>query len=300
MQKSKTGHINHFQMENFNITIGAFWHGAWPAGKVEPNRMLYDCELVFFSEGRCRVICETQTFFCGRGMCVISPPGREHCTMADTACHRWCIHFDWYGDCRTYAEKRPFYISPGRGQFFDRAYAVRENPALELPCCFQLNGEEAAEITALFRRFFALPREGLGNMLRKRGLFMQILGLVLASTGSVSREKQGSPVFFRGKRLLDMYFSEPETEIRQVAEELKITPNHLNKLFRRYLGTTPQLYLQNRRLQHAETLLKETEKSIKEIALLSGFSDAAYFIRCFRKKNDITPGRFRLLDLKNT
>ena len=280
-------------MKNLNITTGACWHGAWQSAMIEPNRKLYDYELVFFSEGECRVICEEQSFSCRKGFVIIIPPGKEHCTIADTECYRWCIHFDWYGDCRAYLEKRKFFIYPDADNRFESEYAARDFSEISFPVCFEISEEESAGLLILFRNFFAAGPDSLGGRLQQKGIFEQILGQVLESSDAKIQKKQGNIVFFKGKSLLDMRFADADIEIRKIAAELGITPNHFNKLFRKYLGTTPSLYLQNRRLLHSEFLLENTTKSVKEIAHLCGFADANYFIRCFRKKNNITPARFR-------
>lgn len=280
-------------IKKLNITTGAFWHGAWHGGMIEPNRKLYDYELILFAEGKCRVISEEQTFFCDGGTVLIIPPGREHCTTADSECYRYCIHFDWYGDCRAYEEKREFFIYPDAGNKFEAEYAAKDLPEMIFPACFKIREDEFARLVILFRHFFAVQPDTLGGRLQQKGIFEQILGTVLDSADAESYKKQGNPLFFKGKRLLDMHFADADIEIRQIAAELGITPNHFNKIFRKYLGTTPSLYLQNRRLLHSEFLLENTTKSVKEIAHLCGFADANYFIRCFRKKNNITPARFR-------
>ena len=125
------------------------------------------------------------------------------------------------------------------------------------------------------------------------GIFLRILGAVLDSSEHSEAKREKNSTFFHGKRLLDQDFTDSGIQIRDIAAELRITPNHLNKLFRQHLGTTPRLYLQNRRLLHAETLLNESRCTVREIAFRSGFSDPNYFIRCFKAKNGVTPEKFR-------
>ena len=46
-------------------------------------------------------------------------------------------------------------------------------------------------------------------------------------------------------------------------------------------------------LEKAEQLLKETNKSITEIAQLTGFSDVFYFSKIFHRKKGCPPGEYR-------
>ncbi len=288
-----------FSVDQFNIRTGAVWQGDCPEGWIEPNRRIYDYELVFFSRGSCRVITEDQTFFCREGSVMIIPPGHEHCSIADSLCTRWCIHFDWFGDCPAYRDSRRIYVYQQDYTSFhpeDTAGLYPEED-LHFPACFHLEREESARILTWFRQFFNIFPDSPGTRLQRRGIFLQILGGILDSSVHSSGDPARNSTFFHGKRLLDQYFTRPEIRIRDIAAELRITPNHLNKLFRRYLGTSPQLYLQNRRLLHAESLLKNSLRRIQEIAFESGFSDPNYFSRCFKEKNGITPKQFRSQDL---
>jgi len=281
--------------ENLNIRTGAVWEGDCPRGWIEPNRRIYDYEMVFFSGGSCRVITEDRTFLCTSGMVIIIPPCHEHCSIADTACNRRCIHFDWFGDCPAHRDGRRIWVYQDEAAKFKPEDAARLYPGgdIRFPACFRLNGEETGRLLTLFRQFFEISPDTLGSRLQRLGIFLRILGAVLDSSEHSEAKRERNSTFFHGKRLLDQDFTDSEIQIRDIAAELRITPNHLNKLFRQHLGTTPRLYLQNRRLLHAETLLNESRCTVREIAFRSGFSDPNYFIRCFKAKNGVTPEKFR-------
>jgi len=67
----------------------------------------------------------------------------------------------------------------------------------------------------------------------------------------------------------------------------------LTEHFKNEFGITIMDYVTKKRMQLAEKLLTETDKSIKEVAILSGFPDVEYFSRCFRKLHDAPPGEWR-------
>ena len=66
----------------------------------------------------------------------------------------------------------------------------------------------------------------------------------------------------------------------------------LTRLFRRYLGITPRVYLESVKLSHAAELLQEGV-SVTDAALRSGFSDCSHFIALFRRRFGETPLKFR-------
>lgn len=69
--------------------------------------------------------------------------------------------------------------------------------------------------------------------------------------------------------------------------------NYFCEIFKKKTGMTYIEYLTAYKLNYAKKLLKVTQKSVKEIALESGFSSANNFIREFKRKNKITPKQFR-------
>ena len=47
------------------------------------------------------------------------------------------------------------------------------------------------------------------------------------------------------------------------------------------------------RIAHAKELLRDPALSIKEICILSGYSDPNYFSRIFKKQEGVTPSEYR-------
>ena len=64
-------------------------------------------------------------------------------------------------------------------------------------------------------------------------------------------------------------------------------------LFRSYLDDTPVHYLLRYRLQEAAKQLITTEKKITVIAQSSGFENAEYFCKSFKKHYHMTPTEYR-------
>lgn len=65
------------------------------------------------------------------------------------------------------------------------------------------------------------------------------------------------------------------------------------KLFSEYLHMTPIEYLICYRLEMAMKLLEETNLSILDVALETGFSDSSYFARVFKNKKGMSPVTYR-------
>lgn len=70
-------------------------------------------------------------------------------------------------------------------------------------------------------------------------------------------------------------------------------PYYLNKLFLSANGVTLHKYVINYRIAMSEQLLLASNASIEDIALRVGFSGSSSFSSSFKKKNGITPTKFR-------
>lgn len=78
-----------------------------------------------------------------------------------------------------------------------------------------------------------------------------------------------------------------------IAEELGISVRQLERLFGRYFNTSPKRYYLELRLDRARLLLLQTELSVSEIAIASGFSSVGHFSRHYRKLYGTTPSAQR-------
>ena len=78
----------------------------------------------------------------------------------------------------------------------------------------------------------------------------------------------------------------PQTEI---AQRTALSTRQLERLFKKYLGTTPTRYYLNLRLAKARHLLRQTSMSILSVALACGFVSASHFSKCYREAYGQTP-----------
>ena len=78
-----------------------------------------------------------------------------------------------------------------------------------------------------------------------------------------------------------------------LASQYHISTSHLSHIFKGVTGYAPIEYLMICRLSAAKRLLSSTDKSIKEIVDLCGFSDESNFSRTFKEKVGMPPSEFR-------
>ena len=87
-------------------------------------------------------------------------------------------------------------------------------------------------------------------------------------------------------------YQEPLTR-QDLARHVGMSDDYLTYCFRQELGMTPIAYLNRYRVTQAKRLLKETDRTITQIALEVGFSDSGYFSRVFRREAGMSPDAYR-------
>lgn len=68
---------------------------------------------------------------------------------------------------------------------------------------------------------------------------------------------------------------------------------HFCRLFKQITGYSPMAYLNKFRVYKAKLLLRTTDLSVSAIAEEVGFFDPAYFSRCFKKSESLSPMQYR-------
>lgn len=84
-----------------------------------------------------------------------------------------------------------------------------------------------------------------------------------------------------------------KTTLEDVAAAVGLSPSRLAHLFKAETGRTPQVYLEQRRMQRATELLHRTGFSIQQIAAAVGFDSAFYFSRRFKAATRRSPSALR-------
>ena len=97
-------------------------------------------------------------------------------------------------------------------------------------------------------------------------------------------------------KFIDYSYME-KISISQISSIAGISQSECFRLFRRTLKCSPNDYLLRIRLQKASIALSNTDRTIQEIALDSGFNSSAYFTKRFRMFFGTTPKEYRKTEL---
>ena len=127
-----------------------------------------------------------------------------------------------------------------------------------------------------------------------KGLSVALFSMLkeLVETGSNDINKDIGKVF-HAKWLIREQISNTELNVKNLAERLQCSPDYLSHLFHSQTGEKLIHYIQRIRIEGAALALQTTPLYVSEIAWSSGFADAAYFARVFKKFTGLSPQEYR-------
>ena len=95
------------------------------------------------------------------------------------------------------------------------------------------------------------------------------------------------------RRVLEMLESGVAYNISDLAARLRVSPSHLQRIFKRETGVRIGEWLIDQRLQKAAYLLANSYLCVKEIAGAAGYEHVSSFIRAFERRYELPPTRYR-------
>lgn len=107
-----------------------------------------------------------------------------------------------------------------------------------------------------------------------------------------NKKIHSSKIIGKAKEYIDNNYQRNDLLVEDIAASVFFHPSYLRFLFKKETGITIGEYLTQVRMQKARTLLKEGRLRCTEIAAMLGYSDAAYFSKCFKKYNKISPSEY--------
>jgi AraC-like DNA-binding protein len=78
----------------------------------------------------------------------------------------------------------------------------------------------------------------------------------------------------------------------ELAERLEVSKAHLSRSFSQKVGISPGKYIVRVKIEYAKLLLQDEDVSISYVAEASGFANANYFAKVFRKETGMSPTEY--------
>ena len=84
-----------------------------------------------------------------------------------------------------------------------------------------------------------------------------------------------------------------EASVSEMAQAAAVSRSGLQRKLKQTMGITPLDLLREARIKHACQLLKESDKSVSEVAYACGFTDPKYFSRTFKQSTGKAPTEWK-------
>ena len=168
-------------------------------------------------------------------------------------------------------------------------FSFSRKPAADQPIPILLQ-PEAAELS-LIDSLSRLIEAGNAPPGRIRGLSLALLNILISRP-----EIRWGPALPQQLVRLIRHIDESigrKIPNNELAQRAGISVEGVYRLFRNHLGTSPAHYISQVRIRKASHLLLLHNRSIDEVAELTGFPNRAYFSRVFKQVTGTSPAAFR-------
>ena len=151
-----------------------------------------------------------------------------------------------------------------------------------------------SEILNIFIRLMDISKQESTVFSQMASCFViQLLGLVNASALMVDRTKSQQEQIIQTIRFKIHNNWDKNPNLETLAAESNISYDWFRKAFKEIIGVAPGQYLLDLKIQKAAQMLRQTNLTISEIALKTGFDNEFYFSRMFKIKMVCTPSSYR-------
>jgi AraC-like DNA-binding protein len=235
-----------------------------PQGTYGP-RVQDHYQFVIVYSGQATIYIDGHASYLGRDEVAFLKPGHfeffEFCKDSSTH-HSWC-HFHWHldGEFTEILESLPFKmtLSNRMKQLIDVGLSFQRDPHTLFPAHQNLAAAVFWEYTSL-----------------------------VAMSSSTSPYGRLPNALQRVQSYVTSHYQH-EITLETLSQVAHITPEHLIRLFRLHLGTTPMRYVWQIRAQQGASYLCHTDFTVERVALSCGFKTAAHFSRVIRKQYGQAP-----------
>ncbi|MBT3293675.1 MAG: helix-turn-helix transcriptional regulator [Verrucomicrobia bacterium] len=128
---------------------------------------------------------------------------------------------------------------------------------------------------------------------RNRDVLQHCAWVLLAEIHNAANAPPPLPAVIHRMRQYIEAHMDSRIRIDDLAQEIDRTPTHVNGLCQRYLGTSPGRWITHIKLEFACELLRTSRFPVAEVARRSGYEDAFYFSRVFKKQMGVSPLKYR-------
>lgn len=256
-------------------------------------------ELNFITEGRGVHFFGDNKFNVEKGCFFIVPPNVRHGYVYDEGITVFHIVID-----RAFLKQLGIQFANIKEYAFIFNYDVKLKKDYNFQYMLKFEGEGYNKLLDLFNTVYSIapidaknsPCDGIDTQLI-RGCIVQIVALTcrhyINQINAISDKSQNNIVIGAIDYITNHLSESILTE--HVAKKVGCSIASLNRYFRSTLDTTPQKFIVMQKIDKAKELLLDTDLSVTEISIETGFFDCSHFIKHFKNLVGTTPLNYRAM-----
>lgn len=161
---------------------------------------------------------------------------------------------------------------------------------------FSLSPEQSSQLSTYAEEMISLSKSSMPHAEQAVSAYLKLFLLYVHNWFIVQKEASptrdnSSESLYRFKESVEKHYKSWHST-SQYAEELGISPDHLNRIIKQLIGKTAKEYIQARLTVEAQRLLTFSSLSAKEISYELGFSEPGNFSSFFKKRVGVSPSQF--------
>lgn len=102
-----------------------------------------------------------------------------------------------------------------------------------------------------------------------------------------------APIIQKTISYINNHLGDENLSLKQLAQNVNTNSSYLSKLFKAEVNMTLTEYISRARIEKAIEYIKSGNRMIQDVALAVGYTDTAYFTKCFRKRTGLSPTEFQ-------
>ena len=178
--------------------------------------------------------------------------------------------------------------------FYGKEASCFYDDFLRHSCSFLFRPQSALAFTDILQHIYQIHsvKSSLMELYTNRYL-TELITLCYTENIMENQEKSSIPSKLEQVHdYLDEHYAE-KINLEDLSSRFFISKFHLAREYKKRYGVTIGNDLTTKRISHAKSMLRFSEASIESIALDCGFQESGYFIKVFKKAENMTPLEYR-------